>query len=372
MSVADTYKKALAAFEAGNIQAAEAGFLQIRPEHGGVFAQAQLHLGKIYQHQGNLPLAEQSFRTAARQASNPDVVFQLSEFLFQQKRYDEAEPVLKRIISLDPKYTDAYIRLGMVQRNRKQFPEAIRSFEQAISNDQRAVVARYMLAQLCFQTGNLPRSLSQLHVVIQLQPDYVPARSLQADLLQRMGDHRQALVELCQIAALGKADASIYAKMGTSFEAIEDNRQAARAYEKALALNPSLRSICQQAATLREALGQPMKALPLYQALCEDDEYRELAMQGIQRMEHALAQFNLGEGEMVLPTSDDSSEEEDFIPPEQTLSSTAPLRPPSTSPLNLAPAPRERPDTGRLENKNQQPGAVKQGLNFIKRLMNGS
>lgn len=366
MAVADIYKKALAAFDAGNIPAAEGGLLQIRPEHGGLFAQAQLHLGKIYQHQGNLPLAEQSYRTAARQASNPDVVFQLSEFFFQQKRYVDAEPILKRIISMDPKYTDAYIRLGMIQRNHQQLPDAIRSFEQAIANDQRAIVARYMLAQLCFQTGNLQRSLSQLYVVLQLQPDYVPARILQADLLQRMGDHRQALVELCQIVALGKADANIYTKLGSSYLAIDDDYQAVRAYEKAFALNPALLSIGYQAATMREAMEQPMKALPLYQALSEDEEYRELALLAIERMEEALSQFNLGESDLITPSLADSTLDEEFIPPPvQVSTGTAPLRPPSTAPLTPAPAPKEPPNTGIL-------GAIKkQGFNFFKHKLSG-
>ena len=361
MAVGDTLKQAIADFDAGKIASAEEGLLQILPEHGPLFGKAQLYLGKIYQGQGNLPLAEQSFRTAARLLNQPDVIFQLSEFLFQQKRPDEAEPVLRRILSLDPKYTDAYIRLGMFQRDRQQISEAIRSFEQAIANDQRAVVARYLLAQLCLQAGNMQRSLSQLYFVLQLQPDYVPARTLQADLLQRMGDHRQALVELYQIVKLGRANATVFAKLGHSFEAIDDNKQAVKAYERAFALDRSMLPLAQHAATMREALGQPKKALQLYRVLAEHEAYQEEAQLGIQRMEQVLEQFNLGGASFsasVTVEPFEGPQDDDYEPPEYVSSGTTPLRPPATAPL---------PPSSSAPEKQEGVRGVMKGLNFFKR-----
>ncbi|HEY9856144.1 MAG TPA: tetratricopeptide repeat protein [Stenomitos sp.] len=294
-SIGDIFNQAQAAYDRQDHDQALNLFGRIQPEHGHYYARSLSFMGQILRQKGDSAHAEQYLRSSARLMPDPDVLYQLAELLIEERRGPEAEPVLRRCLEVDPKYTDAHIRLGMLLRDRGQRPEAIRSFELAILNDQRAVVARYFLAQLCLDSGDQKRALSQLHFVLQLQPDYKPARLLMGDIFQRLGDHRQALVEYCLVANQSSSDASLFQRMGQSFQAIGDRPQALKAYERAFGLDPGRAETGLHAAQMREEQGHYERALNLYRQLQETYQYREAATEAIERLERMFSHYNLSD-----------------------------------------------------------------------------
>lgn len=294
-SIGDIFNQAQAAFDRQDLDQALGLFARIQPEHGHYYARSLGFMGRILHEKGDAEKAEQYLRASARMLPDPDTMYQLAELLLEERRTAEAEPVLRRCLEVDPKFTDAHIRLGMILRDKGMRPEAIRSFELAILNDQRAVVARYFLAQLCLDSGDQKRALSQLHFVLKLQPDYVPARLLMADVFQRLGDHRQALVEYCQVANQNSRDASLFQRMAQSFQAIGDRPQALKAYERAFSLERNRAEAGLHAAQIREEMGHYERALNLYRQLLNSFDHRETATQAIERLERMFAQYNLSD-----------------------------------------------------------------------------
>lgn len=235
-------------------------------------------------------------------------------------QWDASEKALRRVVALDPRHTDAFIRLGEAFYQQNKLPEAMRAYEQALVNDPRAVLARYQLAQICTENEDYKRALTQLHVLQGLRPDYERTRKLQAAIFLRLGDFRQALVELCWLVEQGHADAWCFISMGQAYRAIGEKLQALRAYEFALRIDPSLDEETLHAATLNEELEQYDAALALYRSLVEDPSWGERAKAAVKRLERRLAAMD-----PEAARSFELAEFQGFQPPPTQLPSTTPL-----------------------------------------------
>lgn len=354
-SIGDIFQQAQAAFDRQDHAQALTLFGRIQPEHGHYYPRSLALMGRILLDKGDSAQAEQYLRASARLMPDADVLYQLAELLLDERRPAEAEPALRRCLEIDPKFTDAHIRLGMILRDRGMLPEAIRSFEYAILNDQRAVVARYYLAQLCQDTGDQKRALSQLHFVLKLQPDYKPARLLMADIFQRLGDHRQALVEYCQVANERNVEASLFLRMARSYQAIGDRPQALKAYERCFGMDRKRAEAGFNAAQMREELGHYERALNLYRQLQSVADYEAVAKEAVERLERMFEKYNLSD--RSEPSMDSGPTYFD-APPVQPKNVTEPFgqagglpaggfntsdlasrRPARTAPIRMAPAP---------------------------------
>ena len=79
----------------------------------GSLAAAHVDLGKVYLYQGRREEARAAFEHAAAAApTDPYAPFYLATILMEDKKYDEAEPLLRRSIELDPLNPKAHYSLG--------------------------------------------------------------------------------------------------------------------------------------------------------------------------------------------------------------------------------------------------------------------
>ena len=79
----------------------------------------------------------------------------------EQKReadLTEIEGLLKKAAALDPRFADAHLQLGILYAERKDYPEAIREYQQAIRLEPSLVDAHYRLAQAYVRTGEKERA----------------------------------------------------------------------------------------------------------------------------------------------------------------------------------------------------------------------
>ncbi|MEB3203763.1 MAG: tetratricopeptide repeat protein [Candidatus Sericytochromatia bacterium] len=282
----EAFQEGVNAFQAGNHDAALAAFAQVGKEHRKLQAQALTYIGRIQSSRGAYADAEASLRRSLSLQTriDPQSLFHLGEVYFHARRWSEAEKYLQETIALEPKYTDAYIRLGMVFRETKRAEDARKAFELAIVNDSKAVVARYQLALICAEKEDYKRALSQLHFVKSLAETYAPAFVLQGDIYQRLGDHLQAIVEYVKVVEMGRADASLFWRLGRSFIAVKDRQQAVKAFEEAVRNDRQLWPAWFYAAQLREDLQDHARALAHYRNLLGVEEYKAVAREAIDRL----------------------------------------------------------------------------------------
>ena len=55
-------------------------------------------------------------------------LYELGKKLFQEGKLSEAEPVLKDVLVLNPKYADVHNQLGIIENLKRQSGESCRAF----------------------------------------------------------------------------------------------------------------------------------------------------------------------------------------------------------------------------------------------------
>lgn len=83
-------------------------------------------------------------------------------------RAAQIESLLERAIRLDPNYAAAYLQLGILHSEQKDYPRAIVDYQSAIQADFKMQEAHYRLAQAYRQAGDAAQSESELKVCDQL------------------------------------------------------------------------------------------------------------------------------------------------------------------------------------------------------------
>lgn len=92
----------------------------------------------------------------------------------QRKNLDDAQAVvqveslLQKSVRLDPKLGAAYLQLGILHSDRKDFPQAISAYQKAIEASPRLEEAHYRLAQAYRRTGEQLKAQQELQLYNQL------------------------------------------------------------------------------------------------------------------------------------------------------------------------------------------------------------
>ncbi|MGB8579505.1 MAG: tetratricopeptide repeat protein [Candidatus Sulfotelmatobacter sp.] len=82
----------------------------------------------------------------------------------QAEGADQVKSLLQTAIQLDPKLSVAYLQLGILYSEQKNFPQAISALQQAIDVDPQLEKAHYRLAQLYRLAGETKKAQSELQV----------------------------------------------------------------------------------------------------------------------------------------------------------------------------------------------------------------
>ncbi|HKW26479.1 MAG TPA: tetratricopeptide repeat protein [Terriglobales bacterium] len=99
----------------------------------------------------------------------------------------QASALLQKAAQLAPSFAVAYLQLGILQTEQKQYPEAISSYQRAIAADPRLPNAHYRLAQAFMRTGDQAKARAEMQVYNQLAKE----RAQQAE---RERSHMQQFV----------------------------------------------------------------------------------------------------------------------------------------------------------------------------------
>ncbi len=99
----------------------------------------------------------------------------------------QASALLHKATQLDPSFAAAYLQLGILQAEQKQYPEAISSYQKAIAADPRLPDAHYRLAQSCMRTGDQAKARTEMQLYNQLAAE-------KAQQAERERSHMQQFV----------------------------------------------------------------------------------------------------------------------------------------------------------------------------------
>lgn len=83
----------------------------------------------------------------------------------------KVEALLEKAVRLDPKLADAYVQLGVLYADRKDFPKAISSYRSAIEASPKLEAAHYRLAQAYRLSGDNAKAQTELQLYGQLSKE---------------------------------------------------------------------------------------------------------------------------------------------------------------------------------------------------------
>jgi len=94
-----------------------------------------------------------------------------SEAKGQAGNLAQVASLLQKAASLDPAFGDAYLQLGILHAEQKQYPEAISSYQQAIAASPQLPDAHYRLAQAYMRSGEQSKARAEMQLYDQLAND---------------------------------------------------------------------------------------------------------------------------------------------------------------------------------------------------------
>lgn len=153
--------------------------VQVDPNYQPSF----LQLGAIYAARKD-SLALRYFENAYR-ADSSDMIGRYSQAMFYQdnKLYEKAKAVYRKIILKDPQYSDAFFNTGWILMRQDSFEKAARQFDLVTRIDPTNAGAYYNRG-VCYEIlGRKKEALGDYNQALELDPEYTEAR----DAVKRIG-----------------------------------------------------------------------------------------------------------------------------------------------------------------------------------------
>ena len=134
------------------------------------------------------------------EASRPYV--QLGQCLILLKDFSKAVPELRKIVAARPDLTISHFQLGMALLASEDVAGAVPELEIAVARDPRWERARLMLATAYLQTDRTQDAVKQCEKVLEFDPNHYPTNLMLGRILLLSGDAEAALPKLENAAAL--------------------------------------------------------------------------------------------------------------------------------------------------------------------------
>jgi arylsulfatase A-like enzyme/Flp pilus assembly protein TadD len=167
------------------------------------------------------------------EASRPYV--QLGQCLILLKDFPKAVPALRKIVVSRPDLTISHFQLGMALLASEDIAGAVPELEIAVARDPRWERARLMLATAYLQTDRVPDAVKQCEKVLEFDPNHYPTNLLLGRILLLSGDAEAALPKLTKAAELQPEApephlllTDAYERLGRKTDAAQERAEAKR------------------------------------------------------------------------------------------------------------------------------------------------
>jgi arylsulfatase A-like enzyme/Tfp pilus assembly protein PilF len=165
--------------------------LKINPE----FDQAMTALGRALHEQGRDAEAEQWVRKAiARNESNFRAWYELG-WIYATKQPEQAMQALNKAIELSPNFALPYRELGMIEMEKKDYPEAARHLQRAVDLGLAKPFLLNYLGIAYSRTGKLQKAVDNYLKALELKPDMADAHLNLGFAYERLQQSAQAAKE---------------------------------------------------------------------------------------------------------------------------------------------------------------------------------
>jgi putative PEP-CTERM system TPR-repeat lipoprotein len=261
-------KLALADYYLGtNRQKDAAPLLQTLANDPQYFSQAKSRIAALQFLENKRPEAHATIdEVLKKQPNNPQALLVKARFFIMEKKIDDGLAKAKAAVTADPGLAAGHYLLGTIYESRQDLDEAIKSFQEVLKINPRAVPAQLQLAQLELRRGGTGSSVQLASDAVKNDPGNPVARLTLVRSLLAQNDLPRAEVELKELLTKYPNVASVQVQAGVLAVQKRDAVGARKAFEAAAAADPN--SVEALAGLVMVDLGtkQPAAALARVQA----------------------------------------------------------------------------------------------------------
>ncbi|HVA93780.1 MAG TPA: tetratricopeptide repeat protein [Candidatus Dormibacteraeota bacterium] len=225
--------------------------------------------------------------------------------LWQQGKFDDAMPLFRSAVAIDPGFAMAHAALGSAYCSYIYNEQALgqQEYEKALALSTRATHRERMIirTQYADDLNHVDEAASLYRTYLSQYPNDWNMLTSYAHLLRMHGREKEAIAQYQQILRVAPDDATAYVEMATAYDSLGDFQKSLDAYTRAFQLEPQWLTAGNTNREYGFALvedGQQQKAEQVFTALLAKPETREnglrsLAFLDLYRGRYASAQRRL-------------------------------------------------------------------------------
>ncbi|MEY3344199.1 MAG: hypothetical protein RL090_1883 [Bacteroidota bacterium] len=159
----------------------------------------------------------------------------------KQRILRESIGYLQRSIDIYDKFSDAHLQMGVAYYNLGVMDSALVCYEKALAISPRNHTILNNMGTIYFEKKDLNKALELFKRSIEIDPNYADGQYNLGSSYGMLQQYDDALRHLNLAASLSPNNAQIHNAIGITYRFKGDQTNSARAFEKAYALDPSLR-----------------------------------------------------------------------------------------------------------------------------------
>ncbi|MGD8237562.1 MAG: tetratricopeptide repeat protein [Armatimonadota bacterium] len=188
----------------------------------------------------------------------------LSEEYIQRGMYDEARPLLERLVRLDPTPRAAWYRLATVYQETGRPGAAAKVYNRLVAEDPDDGRAWAALGALLGKTGEHSRAMAHFERALRVSPGSAYVHRHLGAYYTNTGRYREALAEMSEALRLKPDSPSTLHLMGAVYDAMGSPAQALEYYRRSTQLRPESVATWLSLAACYERLGDVNGAVRCY------------------------------------------------------------------------------------------------------------
>jgi tetratricopeptide (TPR) repeat protein len=157
---------------------------------------------------------------------------------FEAHNVDKAAIEFRNVLQIDPKTAKPYYYLGLIEEQKKNWPQAFGMFQKSVELNPNDLDARFKLAQFYSLARDADKATEMLGPVIAAKPGDIDARMLRAAISHLKGDSAAAFAELNAIIAEKPGRPEPYMALASLYSQRSRPADAEKALKEGLAVEP--------------------------------------------------------------------------------------------------------------------------------------
>jgi len=202
--------------------------------------------------------------------NNPEALYLLGAVAYRAHQYADSARYMQRVVALQPSHHDAQLTLGMAYRAMRKMPEARVALRKAVDLKPSSMDARYNLALTELDAGDLKAAAKHLERAVKINPESAHVRNTFAGVLFHLGEREESMRQLRKAAALAPESAEMQQNLGVALANNGEHAEAVEQFRAVLRLQPDHPDALYGLATSLMQVRQLDEAYTLFQRLLKE------------------------------------------------------------------------------------------------------